>query len=152
MGVNWWQLLLAVGSGLVLLWLALLVTLGIIQRRGPGPIPLHDALRLLPDVVRLLRRLAADHDLSWGIRMRLGLLLGYLLFPIDLVPDFIPILGYADDAIIVALALRSIVRRAGPDALTRHWPGTPEGLMTVRRLAFLPSQSQTDPLPHHRGR
>ena len=57
--------------------------------------------------------------------MRLWLLLGYLALPIDLVPDFIPVLGYADDAIVVALVLRSVVRRAGPDAIERHWPGTP---------------------------
>jgi hypothetical protein len=53
------------------------------------------------------------------------------------VPDFIPVLGYADDAIIVAIALRSVTRAAGPAALDRHWPGTPDGLATVRRLAGL---------------
>ena len=46
--------------------------------------------------------------------------------PVDLVPDFVPVLGYADDAIITALVLRSVVRRTGPEALTRHWPGTPD--------------------------
>jgi uncharacterized membrane protein YkvA (DUF1232 family) len=52
--------------------------------------------------------------------LRLWLLLAYLALPIDLVPDFIPMLGYADDAIVVAIVLRSVVRRAGADALTRH--------------------------------
>jgi uncharacterized membrane protein YkvA (DUF1232 family) len=56
------------------------------------------------------------------VRVRLVLLLAYLLWPIDLVPDFIPILGYADDAIIIVIALRSVTRRAGTQALTRH-PG-----------------------------
>ena len=84
-------------------------------------------MRLVPDVVRLLRRLAGDRTLSRSIRIRLWLLLIYLISPIDLIPDFIPVLGYADDAIIVAIALRSITRRAGPEALERHWPGTPEG-------------------------
>jgi uncharacterized membrane protein YkvA (DUF1232 family) len=55
--------------------------------------------------------------------------------PIDLVPDFVPVVGYADDALLVAWALRSVVRTAGPEALERHWPGTPEGLDVVRRLA-----------------
>ncbi|MDQ4010162.1 MAG: YkvA family protein [Actinomycetota bacterium] len=62
--------------------------------------------------------------------MRLGLLLAYLSLPIDLVPDFIRIVGYAEDAIVVALALRSVVRRAGREALIRHWPGTTADLHT----------------------
>ncbi|MGH3392429.1 MAG: YkvA family protein [Actinomadura sp.] len=65
------------------------------------------------------------------------LLLGYLALSIDLVPDFIPVFGYADDAIVVAVALRSIVRHAGVEALERHWPGTDDGLTAVRRLAGL---------------
>lgn len=56
----------------------------------------------------------------------LALLLGYLLSPIDLIPDFVPVLGYADDAIIATIAIRSAVRHAGADRLARHWPGTPE--------------------------
>ena len=46
-------------------------------------------------------------------------------------------IGYADDAIIVALVLRSATRRAGPDALAKHWPGTPEGLNALKRLCRL---------------
>jgi uncharacterized membrane protein YkvA (DUF1232 family) len=142
--VDWWQLLIAIAAGLLLLWLALLATLWITQRGNPDPTSLRDALQLLPDVTRLLRRLAADPDLPCGVRVRLGLLVGYLLLPIDLFPDFIPVLGYADDAIIVALALRSVVRRAGPDALARHWPGTPDGLKTVHRFAGLPAPPAPD--------
>ena len=67
--------------------------------------------------------------------MRLLLLLAYLASPVDLIPDFSPVLGYADDAVIVALALRAVVRAAGPDALTRHWPGSSDGLALVNRLA-----------------
>jgi uncharacterized membrane protein YkvA (DUF1232 family) len=69
--------------------------------------------------------------------MWLALLLAYLALPIDLIPDFIPVLGYADDAVIVALVLRSVTRRAGPDALAEHWPGTPDGLAALRRLCRL---------------
>jgi uncharacterized membrane protein YkvA (DUF1232 family) len=61
----------------------------------------------------------------------------YLAMPFDLIPDFVPVLGYADDAIIVAAVLRSVVRRAGPDAIRRNWPGTSDGLATVWRLARL---------------
>ena len=56
------------------------------------------------------------------MRVRQALLSAYLALPFDLIPDPIPVLGYADEAIIVALVLRSVTRRAGPEAVTRHWP------------------------------
>ena len=74
---------------------------------GPGGPLLKEALRLLPDLLRLLRRLAADRNLPWPVRARIVLLMVYLALPIDLIPDVIPVLGYADDAIIVTLVLRT---------------------------------------------
>jgi uncharacterized membrane protein YkvA (DUF1232 family) len=103
----------------------------------PGDYDLKDALRLLPDLLRLVKRLAADPATPRGARIRLALLLGYLALPFDLIPDFIPVLGYADDAIVVALVLRSTTRSAGPDALAKHWPGTPEGLAALNRMCRL---------------
>ena len=103
----------------------------------PGEYDLKEAMRLLPDLIRLVKRLAADPDTPRGVRIRLALLLLYLAMPIDLIPDFIPVLGYADDAIIVALVLRSATRSAGPDAMAKHWPGTPEGLIALKRLCRL---------------
>lgn len=132
---DWAWALVGVVGGVVLLWLALVAAL---WATHPDELRLRELLRLLPDVVRLVRRLAADPTLPRGVRVRLWLLLGYLALPFDLVPDMIPVLGWADDAIVVALVLRSVVRRAGPDALVRHWPGSPEGLAAVRRLARLP--------------
>jgi uncharacterized membrane protein YkvA (DUF1232 family) len=129
---GWWEILAAVLGGVVLLWVALVVAL---WAGRPDRVRVEDALRLLPDLVRMLRRLAADPAVPRGVRVRLWLLLGYLAFPLDLVPDVIPVIGYADDAIVVALVLRSVTRRAGPEALERHWPGTPDGLAAVRRLA-----------------
>lgn len=134
---SWWGIGLGVLGGLLVLWLALILFLWIEQRRHPGGASLRDLLRLAPDVARLLKRLTADRTVSTGVRIWLAVLLVYLLSPIDLVPDFIPVLGYADDAIVVALALRFATRRAGSDAVQRHWPGTPEGLAAVLRLAGL---------------
>ncbi|NHT18481.1 YkvA family protein [Cellulomonas sp. IC4_254] len=133
---DWAWTLVGVLGGVLLLWLALVVALWATR---PDELRLRELLRLLPDVVRLVRRLAADRTLDRGVRVRLWLLLGYLALPFDLVPDVIPVLGWADDAVVVALVLRSVVRRAGPDALDRHWPGSPEGLAALRRVARLPA-------------
>jgi uncharacterized membrane protein YkvA (DUF1232 family) len=130
----WWQTLISLGVALAVLWAALLIALLIAR---PGQAQLKEALRLLPDLIRLLRRLAADRTLPRGVRIRLALLLAYLAVPIDLIPDFIPVLGYADDAIIVTAVLRSTVRRAGLDAVRRHWPGTNDGFAALTRLTGL---------------
>jgi len=119
----------------VLVYLLLLGLLWRYSRTHPEAVTMREAMRLLPDVLRLVKRLAADRSLPRTSRYRLLALLGYLAMPFDLVPDFIPVLGYADDALVVALVLRSVVRRAGPDALDRHWPGTEQGLGLVKRLA-----------------
>jgi uncharacterized membrane protein YkvA (DUF1232 family) len=134
---DWWwvDLLLATAAGLALIWIALIVALAVAGPRGPL---LREALRVLPDLLRLLRRLAADGGLPRGVRLRLVLLFAYLALPFDLVPDFIPVLGYADDAIVVALVLRSVVRRAGIDAIRGHWPGSDDGFAVLCRLTGLP--------------
>ncbi|MCC5578364.1 DUF1232 domain-containing protein [Microtetraspora sp. AC03309] len=133
-GSWWWDLLIGVTVALSVTWSALIVTLAIVRPRGGL---LREALRLLPDVLRLVRRLAADPALPRGVRVRLVLLLAYLAVPIDLVPDFIPVLGYADDVIVVIAVLRSVVRRAGLDAVHRHWTGTDDGFAALSRLTGL---------------
>ena len=120
---------------LVVVWAVLVAVLYAVARKEGDPTTLRDAVRLVPDVVRLVRRLAADPELPRGVRWRLTALLVYLVLPIDLIPDFIPVVGYADDAVVVALVLRSVVRVAGAGAIDRHWPGTPQGLLVVKRLA-----------------
>jgi uncharacterized membrane protein YkvA (DUF1232 family) len=131
---DWWTIPLGIVGGLVLVWGVLVAVLWL---GTPRDYDLKEALRLLPDLIRLIRRLAADPDTPRGVRVRLALLLGYLALPFDLIPDFVPVLGYADDAIIVALVLRSVTRTAGDDALAKHWPGTPEGLTALRRMCRL---------------
>ncbi|MDK3257824.1 YkvA family protein [Blastococcus capsensis] len=132
--MDWLRLLIAVAGGLLIVWLLLLAVL---WRTRPDGLTVRDGLRLLPDVVRLVRRLAADRSLPRRLRIRLWVLLAYLLSPVDLVPDVVPVLGYADDVVVVAWALRSVVRGAGDEALARHWPGEPAGLAVVLRLAGL---------------
>jgi uncharacterized membrane protein YkvA (DUF1232 family) len=132
---SWGWSLVGVLGGLLLCWLALLAVL---WATCPDELRLRELLRLLPDVLRLVHRLAGDTTLPRGVRVRLWLLLAYLALPVDLVPDVVPVLGHADDAVVVALVLRSVVRRAGPAAIDRHWPGTPDGLAALRRASRLP--------------
>jgi uncharacterized membrane protein YkvA (DUF1232 family) len=155
----WWDILIAIGAAVLLAWAALTAALVIARPRGRL---LREALRLLPDVLRLLPRLAADRTLPRGVRVRLVLLLAYLALPVDLVPDFIPVVGYADDAIIVAAVLRSVARRAGVQAVERHWPGTGDGFAALCRLTGLtpgeapgpagqpPARADTSPGSHDR--
>lgn len=133
-GSFWWDLLIGIAAAVLLAWLALVIVLIVARPRGGL---LREALRLLPDVLRLVRRLAADKTLPRGVRIRLGLLMAYLAVPIDLIPDFIPVLGYADDAVIVTAVLRSVVRHAGLDAVRKHWSGTDDGFTAVTRLTGL---------------
>jgi uncharacterized membrane protein YkvA (DUF1232 family) len=134
-----WKPLLGIALALLLTWGALVLVLVIARPRGSL---LKEAVRLLPDTLRLLRRLATDASVPRGARIRLWMLFAYLAMPFDLIPDFLPVIGYADDAIIVALVLRSVVRRAGPDAVRRHWPGTEDGLGALWTAARLPGESR----------
>ena len=134
----WRDILIAVASAILVSWLGLIVSLLVIRPKGNL---LRESMRILPDLIRLLKNLATDSALPRGVRVRLALLMAYLALPIDLIPDFIPVLGYADDAIIVVFVLRSVVRKVGLDPLRGHWPGTADGFAALCRLAGLRSQS-----------
>ena len=122
------------------LWFVALVCIAfaaLVWIAAPEETSLHDALQLLPDIVRLLRSLVADKTIARRARWLVLALLGYLAFPVDLIPDFIPVVGYADDAIVACFVLRHVIRTAGSDKLREHWTGTAEGQATVGRLLRL---------------
>jgi uncharacterized membrane protein YkvA (DUF1232 family) len=89
----------------------------------------------IPDCIVLVRRLLGDPRVPRRHKLLLGALVGYLALPIDLVPDFIPVAGQADDAIVAGLVLRAVLRGAGPGLLHEHWPGPERSLAIVLRLA-----------------
>ena len=89
----------------------------------------------VPDCLVLFKRLLGDPAVPRGRKLLLGLLVVYLAMPIDLVPDFIPVAGQLDDAILVGLVLRGLVRGAGRGLIERHWPGPESSLRVVLRLA-----------------
>jgi uncharacterized membrane protein YkvA (DUF1232 family) len=132
------QIAIGLVGSLAIAWVAFIVLLLVWRPRG---MDLREAKRLVPDIVRLIRAMRADSTVPRKVRRRLAYLAGYLAFPLDVVPDFVPVLGYADDVVVIALVLRSVVRGAGPAAISRHWTGTSTGEAIVRRLAGLPEMS-----------
>ncbi|MEA2365514.1 MAG: hypothetical protein QOE69_2888 [Thermoleophilaceae bacterium] len=91
--------------------------------------------RLVPYCAILFKRLLGDPRVSRAWKVASALALVYLAVPFDLVPDFIPIAGQLDDAILVALVLRGLLRSAGPRLLREHWPGPTALLVPLERLA-----------------
>jgi uncharacterized membrane protein YkvA (DUF1232 family) len=138
----WRDALIGLGGALLVSWLGLVVALLLVRPKGNI---LREALRILPDLIRLLKNLATDRKLPKAVRIWLGLLIAYLTSPIDLIPDFIPVLGYADDAIIVVAVLRSVVRRVGIDQVRANWTGTEDGFNALCRAAGLASRPAGDP-------
>jgi len=116
------------GVGVYLLFIGLLLARG---RRS-------DAWALasfIPDCIVFVHRLLQDGRVPRRRRLLLVGLVGYLAMPFDLVPDFIPVAGQLDDAILVAMALRIVLRGAGPTLVRELWPGPVGSLRLMLRLA-----------------
>jgi uncharacterized membrane protein YkvA (DUF1232 family) len=90
---------------------------------------------IAPDCAVLLRRLARERRLSWPRRIAVAACAAYVLFPLDLIPDAIPVAGQVDDAIVVAIGLRVALRGASPAAIVRNWPGPQASLRIILWLA-----------------
>jgi uncharacterized membrane protein YkvA (DUF1232 family) len=130
--MNWWHWLLIAACATLAVYAALVAGLLLAGRR-------QDARALagfIPDCIILFRRLLGDDRVPRRRKLLLGALIGYLALPFDLIPDFIPVAGQLDDAIIVALVLRSVLRSGGPQLLQEHWPGPPSSLNALTRLAY----------------
>lgn len=117
-----------VAASLYAVFVAVLVVAG--RREGA-----RAAAAFVPDCVVLFKRLLSDPRVPRRKKLVLAALIPYLLMPFDLVPDFIPVAGYLDDAVIVAFALRYVLRGSGPDLISAHWPGPPASLNLVLRFA-----------------
>jgi uncharacterized membrane protein YkvA (DUF1232 family) len=117
--------------GLLAVWALLLAILWFMRPRDVG---LRDLVAVVPDILRLVRSLLADRDTPLSVRLALGGLLVWLLSPIDLIPEFVPVLGPLDDVVVAVLVLRYVRRRLGTDELKRRWPGREPGLALLLRL------------------
>jgi uncharacterized membrane protein YkvA (DUF1232 family) len=122
---------LGVAAGVVLAYAGFVLVLLVLGRRADA----CAVARFVPDCVVLFRRLLADPRVRRRDKLLLAALVPYLLLPFDLVPDFIPVAGQLDDAVLVALVLRRVVRGAGREVVEEHWPGPCTSLTLVLRLA-----------------
>jgi uncharacterized membrane protein YkvA (DUF1232 family) len=121
----------AIVVALVSAWLVLIVVLWILR---PRDVRLAELVRLLPDLLRLVRDLVTDRSAPRGVRVALLALLAWVVSPIDLIPEFIPVLGPLDDVVVAVLVLRYVRRRLGDDELRRRWTGTAEGYELLRGI------------------
>jgi uncharacterized membrane protein YkvA (DUF1232 family) len=113
----------------------------LVWRLAPSKATALDLVRLLPDVLRLAAGLARDPATPRSCRIALAGLAIWIASPIDLIPEFIPVVGPLDDIVVAAIVLRWVGRRVGEEPLRAHWPGSPDGFELVRRL--LGSAAQT---------
>ena len=118
------RLLIGIAIGLLGTWLALVIVLWLLR---PKDVALRELLSVIPDLLRLIRALLADRQAPFGVRLALTLLLAWIVNPIDLIPEFIPVIGPLDDVVVAVLVLRYVRRRIGLTYLRARWPGTDAG-------------------------
>ena len=123
--------LVGVIVALVAVWAILLVLFWVLRPKG---VPVREILGLIPDVLRLLRSVIGDGSAPIDVRVVLVGLLAWILSPIDLIPEFIPVLGPLDDVIVAVVAMRYVRRRVGVEALRRRWSGSDQGFALLLRV------------------
>jgi uncharacterized membrane protein YkvA (DUF1232 family) len=129
--VPWWGWIVAGIAVAVVVYAAFVLALVLLGRRDDA----RTFATFIPDCIVLVGRLARDPRVPRRRKLLLLALAGYLALPFDLVPDFIPVAGQLDDAIVVALVLRSLVRSGGEGVIRELWPGPEQSLRLILRLA-----------------
>ena len=124
-------LIVAIVLSLLALWALLIVILWLLR---PKDVPVREIMQVIPDVLRLLRSIIGDKNAPKDVRLVIGLLFVWIISPIDLIPEFIPVLGPLDDVIVAVVALRYVRRRLGMDDLKRRWVGSVDGFSLLERL------------------
>jgi uncharacterized membrane protein YkvA (DUF1232 family) len=118
----------AVAAGV---WLAAVAGLVAFGRRSAA----RELVALLPNLIALFRGLLRDPRVSRGSKVWLGIAVLWFVSPIDLVPEFVPVLGPLDDAVVAMLVLRHVLKRTDRDVLAEHWRGAPATLDVILRTA-----------------
>jgi uncharacterized membrane protein YkvA (DUF1232 family) len=131
-------LIIALGAAVVL-WAAITLMLFVTGRRSSA----RELATFVPNLLFLFRGLLGDPEVPRRAKIWLGVGVAWIASPVDLIPEFIPVAGPLDDAIVAALVLRVVVRRAGSDVVRRHWRGGEGSLGIVLRLAGAGPRSPT---------
>jgi len=125
------RVLVGIIVGLVALWAALLVLFWVLR---PKSVPAREILAVVPDVLRLIRSIIGDRAAPLDVRVVLVGLLAWIVSPIDLIPEFIPVLGPLDDVVVAVVAMRYVRRRLGAENLRERWVGTDDGFALLLRI------------------
>lgn len=129
--MTWWGWLLGGLAVALVIYAAFVVSLVAVGRRDEARV----LATFIPDCIVLVTRLTRDPRVPRRRKLLLLALVGYLALPFDLVPDFIPVAGQLDDALIVALVLRHFIRAGGEAMIRELWPGPEQSLLLILRLA-----------------
>ncbi len=124
-------LVLGIVGSLIAVWVVFLLIFWVLRPKGAS---MMELVRLVPDVLRMLRRLAGDSEVALDARVVVVAMLAWLISPIDLIPDFIPVIGPIDDVVVAIAALRYVRRRVGVAGLRERWSGTDEGFALLGRV------------------
>jgi len=125
------NLLLRVVLGLLAAWALLVAVLWLLR---PRDVAVSELIAFVPDLLRLVRSLLADPSAPFAVRAALAVLLVWLVSPIDLIPEFIPVLGPLDDVVVAVVVLRFVRRRLGIEALRIRWGGSETGFRLLERM------------------
>jgi uncharacterized membrane protein YkvA (DUF1232 family) len=119
------------------LWLVAVVILMVAGRRSAA----RELATLIPNLVRLFRGLLGDRRVPWQAKAWIAVAVAWVVSPIDLIPEFLPIVGPLDDAIVAALVLRYVVKHTDPEILAEHWRGDPA---TLRKIVGMRAASNLE--------
>ena len=134
--MTWWSWALAGLTISLVIYAAFVLWLIAVGRREDA----RSLATFIPDCIVLVTRLTRDPRVPRRRKLLLLALVGYLALPFDLVPDFIPVAGQLDDALIVALVLRHFIRAGGEGMIRELWPGPEQSLALILRLAGEPAR------------
>jgi uncharacterized membrane protein YkvA (DUF1232 family) len=125
------KLIFGIVLGLVVVWVLLLALFWLLR---PKDVPVREILRVIPDLLRLLRSIITDRTAPLDVRFVIGFLFVWIVSPIDVIPEFLPVIGPLDDAIVAVVALRYVRRRMGNEDLRGRWPGSADGFAVLQRV------------------